>query len=165
MNGLLGRISETRTNRDKATKGDMDEVRKLLPAPAKGRLAIPECMSADDGDWDWEAFAVMMWVMCRREDSEYTLEQAREDSGLHTVRITAPELSYFYGRTGDKQKVEEHWVRVFEVVDGFDRCPHCNGTRVPAWIYCGWCGVQLRETEGDTEDEPIAESPDENPTS
>ena len=145
MNGLLGRISETRTNRDKATKAEMDEVRELLPKPEKGRVAIPECMSADDGDWDWEAFAVMTHVLCKREDAEYTLEQAREDSGLHTVRILAPELSYFYGRTASKQNVVEHWDRVFEIVDSFDRCPNCGGTRIPAWIYCGWCGKGLQE--------------------
>ncbi len=162
MSGLLSRISETRTNRDKATKSQMDEVRELLPKPEEGRLAIPECMSAEDGDWDFESFAVMTFVMCKWEDSEYTLDQAREDSGLHTIRIMAPELSYFYGRTGDKKKVEEHWIRVFEVVDSFDRCPNCGGTRVPAWIYCGWCAEQLREIE-----EPVGEPPgksDENPT-
>lgn len=177
MSGLLSRISETRENRVKATKVQMDEVRELLPKPEEGRLAIPECMSADDGDWDFEAFAVMAYVMGKQEDPEYTLERARDDSGLHTIRIMAPELSYFYGRTGDKKKVEEHWVRVFEVVDSFDRCPHCNGTRVPAWIYCGWCGHGLREeaelrmTQDEFLDLPMQvlpgnppEKPTENPT-
>jgi len=158
MDGLLSRISETRTNRDKATKIEMDEVRELLPNPEEGRLAIPECMSADDGDWDWEAIAIMAYVMIKLDHPEYTLEQAREDSGLHTVRMLAPELSYFYGRTADKQKVAEHWMRVFQVVDSFDRCPHCGGTRIPAWIYCGWCAEQLREAA-----EP-SEPPTENPT-
>lgn len=146
MTGLLGRISETRQNRVKATKAQMDEVREQLPNPQDGRLAIPECMSADDGDWDWEAIAVMLWVMVQPDNTEYTLEQARDDSGLHTIRTVAPELSFFYGRTGDKKKVEEHWARVFEIVDSFDRCPNCGGTRVPAWKYCGWCAEQLRET-------------------
>lgn len=151
MTGLLGRISETRENRVKATKAQMDEVRELLPNPDDGRIAIPECMSADDGDWDWEAFAVMTYVMVQDGNPEYTLEQAREDSGLHTVRLLAPELSFFYGRTGDKKKVEEHWVRVFEIIDSFDKCPNCGGTRVPSWTYCGWCAEQLLEIEDSVE--------------
>ncbi len=145
MDGLLGRISETRENRVKATKAQMDEVRELLPNPQDGRLAIPECMSAEDGDWDWEAIAVMLYVMVQADNTEYTLDEARADSGLHTIRIVAPELSFFYGRTGDKDKVVEHWERVFEVIDSFDKCPHCGATRLPAWIYCGWCGKGLQE--------------------
>lgn len=157
MTGFLGRISETRENRVKATKAQMDEVRELLPNPDDGRIAIPECMSADDGDWDWEAFAVMTYVMGKAEEQDYTLDQAREDSGLHTVRLLAPELSFFYGRTGDKKKVEEHWVRVFEIIDSFDKCPNCGGTRVPSWTYCGWCAERLLEIE-----EPV--EPPGNPT-
>lgn len=163
MNGLLGRISETRQNRVKATKTQMDEVRELLPKPEEGRLAIPECMSADDGDWDWEAIAVMCYVMLKQENPDYTLEQAREDSGLHTIRILAPEVSFFYGRTADKQRVEEHWVRVFEIVDSFDTCPHCGRTRIPAWRYCSWCAGQLREVDKDDADE-VVKADSENPT-
>lgn len=154
---LLGQISKARDKRNKATKADMDEVRELLPTPAEGRVAIPECMSDEDGDWDWEAIAVMAHVLIKRDNADYTLDQAREDSGLNTVRILAPELSFYYGRTGDKKAVEAHWARVFEIVDSFDRCPHCGETRIPAWRYCAWCGERLRlelEETGNTPENP-----------
>lgn len=180
MSDLFSRITETRDNRDKATKAEMDEVRKMLPEPAEGRVAIPECMSHDDGDWDWEATAVLIYVMMHGEHQEYTIEEAREDSGLHTIRMMAPELSYFYGRTGDKQKVIEHWERVFEVIDAFDKCPNCGSPRIPAWKYCGWCGQglvegtplrmtreeflnsEVKESPGTTR--PEAQAPPRNPT-
>lgn len=167
MNELLGRISETRENRDKAGKTQMDEVRKLLKERGREEdVRIPECIFRENTEYDWEAITVMTYVLLGDRDPEYTIEQAERDSGQHTIRIMAPEISYYYGEKASKSAVEAHWDRIFEIVDSFDRCPHCNRTRIPAWFFCGWCGVKFissPDSEDTEEKTQVAET--ENPTS
>ena len=162
--GLLGRIAETRTARDKATKNQEDEVRRLLKELGREKRVSLPCIFDEENtsDYDWEAISVQWLIMCKDEDPEYTLKLAEEDTGQHSIRIMAPEISYFYGEVEGKKKIEQHWGRIFEVVDSFDRCPNskCKKTRIPAWIYCGWCGIQLQFPE-----EEEAAKPAENPTS
>ena len=164
MQELLGRISETREGRDKATKGHVDRVRKLLKEWGRDeKVSIPECIFGEDTEYDWVAITAMTYELLHDKDPEYTIEQAHADTGQHTIRIMAPEISYYYGEKASKAAVESHWERIFEIVDSFDRCPDCNRTRVPAWFFCGWCGISLRPLPGEPEDVP--EEPVENPTS
>lgn len=166
MTGLLSRISETRKNRDKATKAHVDEVRKLLKERGHDdKTNIPGCIFGEDTEYDWEAIAVMTYVFFNDQDPEYTMAQAEDDTGQHTIRIIAPEVSYFYGDKGDKEAVEASWTRIFEIVDSFDRCPECGRSRIASWNFCGWCGIQLRALPKEETEEEGAEArePAENP--
>jgi len=167
MNNLLGRISETRANRVKATKAHVAEVRKLLKERGNDeKINIPGCIFGEDTEYDWLAIEVMTYVFLNSQDPEYTPAQAEDDTGQHTIRMVAPEISFFYGDKGDKEAVEASWTRIFEIVDSYDRCPECGRSRIASWYFCGWCSVQLRTLPKEETEEESAEAvePAENPT-
>lgn len=168
MSELLGRISETRESRDKATKAHVDKVRKLLKERGHDeKVSIPECIFGEDTQYDWEAITVMSYVLLsdNEKNQEYTIGQAEMDTGQHTIRIMAPEIAFFYGEKINKAGVVKHWDRIFEIVDSYDTCPDCNRTRIPAWFFCGWCGIQLRSLPEEEGTEEVPEETVENPIS
>lgn len=131
-------ITETNQNRDKATPEDIKEVRRKL---SEGTTrTIPDCVSNDKGEYDWQNIAAMVWRRGLKDNKEYTFEQAMKDIGLHNIRRLLPELYYYFWDVASRENVAAHWDRHFQRIDSFDTCESCGSKKNVQWNFCATCG-------------------------